>query len=249
MFNSLFKDFDKYFEKFEETFNKTMKAAFNAPAQTNLTEYIYKDSDGNRVEYCADSPTKSLPYKAWNTQFSFLEPVFAIGPHEALQCLKYHLEDNYEKGWVYIYDYNGVVGEGQWDEDSQVWEGCVVKGIEGECTFSSDELEDLDEAFYDSVDEYMDGNYEKEGLEFDKNLLGLEEEPIVKVCPICQVQIQQSDEFPVKFSYGNPGTKERLYARVCQYAKARGKVGCINNLENTDSPNVKKEEYKDIGTF
>lgn len=43
-----------------------------------------------------------------------------------------------------------------------------------------------------------------------------------QVCPACSVKIIKD---VVHFSFGKPGTRERLYARVCQYAK---KQGCIN---------------------
>lgn len=43
-----------------------------------------------------------------------------------------------------------------------------------------------------------------------------------KTCPICHVAIVND---VVHFSNGNPGTRARLYARVCQYAKQKG---CIN---------------------
>lgn len=45
----------------------------------------------------------------------------------------------------------------------------------------------------------------------------------MKVCPACGVRI--TDDGEVLFSVGKPGTKERLYARVCQFSK---KPGCIN---------------------
>ena len=43
-----------------------------------------------------------------------------------------------------------------------------------------------------------------------------------QVCPICGVSIV-GDE--VQFSNGAPGTRARLYARVCQYTS---KLDCIN---------------------
>ncbi|NEP15572.1 MAG: hypothetical protein F6J97_01570 [Leptolyngbya sp. SIO4C1] len=43
-----------------------------------------------------------------------------------------------------------------------------------------------------------------------------------ETCPVCGVTIL-GDE--VRFSSGSPGTRARLYARVCQYAQDRG---CIN---------------------
>jgi hypothetical protein len=48
-------------------------------------------------------------------------------------------------------------------------------------------------------------------------------------CPACGVKIVGGDK--VIFSVGAPGTRSRLWARVCQYAK---KPGCIN----TDSQKI-----------
>lgn len=48
-----------------------------------------------------------------------------------------------------------------------------------------------------------------------------------QICPICHVAIAPDDT--VYFSSGNPGTRARLYARVCQYAK---QSGCINKDTN-----------------
>ena len=45
----------------------------------------------------------------------------------------------------------------------------------------------------------------------------------LQVCPICSVSITEDGQ--VNFSNGNPGTRARLYARVCQYTQ---KSGCIN---------------------
>ena len=42
-------------------------------------------------------------------------------------------------------------------------------------------------------------------------------------CPVCGASITESGQ--VNFTYGSPGTRARLYARVCQYNK---KPGCIN---------------------
>ncbi len=76
----------------------------------------------------------------------------------------------------------------------------------------------------------------------------------VDVCPVCQVQIEGGDK--VLFSYGPVGTRARLWARVCQYAK---KSGCINQnkeaigpIKETDfyleppalSPSVQEEQRK-----
>lgn len=43
-----------------------------------------------------------------------------------------------------------------------------------------------------------------------------------QTCPLCRVSITRD---VVQFSNGSPGSRARLYARVCQYAKQRG---CIN---------------------
>ncbi|HAC65990.1 MAG TPA: hypothetical protein DCF68_21270 [Cyanothece sp. UBA12306] len=53
----------------------------------------------------------------------------------------------------------------------------------------------------------------------------------IEVCPVCQVKIENGDK--VIFSYGPAGTRGRLWARVCQYAK---KPGCINQDEDAIGP-------------
>lgn len=45
----------------------------------------------------------------------------------------------------------------------------------------------------------------------------------LQICPVCSVSITGDGQ--VNFSTGSPGTRARLYARVCQYAQ---KPGCIN---------------------
>lgn len=45
----------------------------------------------------------------------------------------------------------------------------------------------------------------------------------IQICPVCGVSITEDGQ--VNFSNGTPGTRARLYARVCQYAK---KPECIN---------------------
>ncbi len=44
-----------------------------------------------------------------------------------------------------------------------------------------------------------------------------------QICSVCGVSI--TEEGQVNFSTGNPGTRARLYARVCNYVQ---KPGCIN---------------------
>lgn len=43
-------------------------------------------------------------------------------------------------------------------------------------------------------------------------------------CPVCKVKMKGEQ---VLFSYGPPGTKERLMARVCQYVSDERKAGCL----------------------
>ena len=45
----------------------------------------------------------------------------------------------------------------------------------------------------------------------------------LQVCPICNISITEDGQ--ANFSTGSPGTRARLYARVCQFAQ---KPGCIN---------------------
>lgn len=51
----------------------------------------------------------------------------------------------------------------------------------------------------------------------------------LKTCPVCGVQIEGEK---VHFYFGKPGTKKRLKARVCQYAKEEG---CINDEKEEPS--------------
>jgi len=50
-----------------------------------------------------------------------------------------------------------------------------------------------------------------------------------KKCPRCEVEITQQGV--VKFSAGAPGTRAKLYARVCQFVLKRGLDGCINQFD------------------
>ena len=45
----------------------------------------------------------------------------------------------------------------------------------------------------------------------------------LQICSVCGVSITEDGQ--VNFSNGKPGTRARLYARVCQYAQ---KPECIN---------------------
>lgn len=60
-----------------------------------------------------------------------------------------------------------------------------------------------------------------------------------KECSACGVKIVGDQ---VLFSFGTPGSKERLYARVCQFAK---KPGCINTVASLD--NCKSNDFYNNG--
>ncbi|MBP0017317.1 MAG: hypothetical protein J7647_07135 [Cyanobacteria bacterium SBLK] len=59
-----------------------------------------------------------------------------------------------------------------------------------------------------------------------------------QTCPICHVAIAPDDT--VYFASGNPGSRARLYARVCQYAK---KPECINKDTNAIGPLSKADGF------
>lgn len=46
---------------------------------------------------------------------------------------------------------------------------------------------------------------------------------VLEVCQVCRVSITKEGQ--VNFSYGEPGTRARLFERVCQHTQ---KPGCIN---------------------
>jgi hypothetical protein len=56
-------------------------------------------------------------------------------------------------------------------------------------------------------------------------------------CPVCGVKIEREqvlfngvkiERERVLFSVGKAGTREVLWAKVCQYARAKNKPGCLN---------------------
>ena len=67
-----------------------------------------------------------------------------------------------------------------------------------------------------------------------------------EICPVCQVRI---DGDTVHFAAGNPGTRDRLYARVCQYAIARGKSGCINAARKPSQTALTQESWANSATL
>jgi hypothetical protein len=62
----------------------------------------------------------------------------------------------------------------------------------------------------------------------------------IEVCPACGVKIEGDR---VLFSAGPAGTRARLWARVCQYAK---KPGCINTDETAIGPVTPTDHYGDL---
>lgn len=60
----------------------------------------------------------------------------------------------------------------------------------------------------------------------------------LKTCPACGVRITADDK--VLFSCGEPGTRARLYARVCRFAK---KPGCINRDEEAIGELTDRDYY------
>lgn len=59
-------------------------------------------------------------------------------------------------------------------------------------------------------------------------------------CGVCGVRIEGE---VVHFSYGKPGTRDRLYARVCQYTS---KEGCLNKCDRTSFNPSKSDYYSDL---
>lgn len=61
----------------------------------------------------------------------------------------------------------------------------------------------------------------------------------VEICPVCGVKI--IDGGNVAFSAGPPGTRARLFARVCQFAK---NPACINQDEAAIGNLTSNDYYK-----
>jgi len=58
---------------------------------------------------------------------------------------------------------------------------------------------------------------------------------MIETCPVCGVQIQDGGK--VMFYAGPPGTRARLYARVCQFLKDTDKQeSCINQGDHETKP-------------
>ena len=61
----------------------------------------------------------------------------------------------------------------------------------------------------------------------------------LQICQICGVSITPQGQ--VNFSNGTPGTRARLYARVCRYAQ---KPGCINQEPELIGELTAKDAYE-----
>lgn len=59
---------------------------------------------------------------------------------------------------------------------------------------------------------------------------------MIEQCPVCSVKIENDS---VLFSCGSPGTRAKLWARVCRFNK---KEGCINQF-NPEVDTVKRSDY------
>lgn len=61
----------------------------------------------------------------------------------------------------------------------------------------------------------------------------------LQVCPVCSVSITVDNQ--VRFSSGQPGTRARLYARVCQYTQ---NPACINQDPDLIGELTKSDRYE-----
>ncbi len=63
----------------------------------------------------------------------------------------------------------------------------------------------------------------------------------LQTCPVCGVKIEGGDK--VIFSSGPVGTRARLWARVCNYAR---KPGCINQDQGVIGTVHENDYYKPL---
>lgn len=61
----------------------------------------------------------------------------------------------------------------------------------------------------------------------------------ISFCPICGVSITETGQ--VNFTHGSPGTRARLYVRVCQYTD---KPGCINRKPELIGEVIPSDEFE-----
>lgn len=82
--------------------------------------------------------------------------------------------------------------------------------------------------------EYSGHNISETHSTMSTNSFDSGETKTCRVCPVCTVRIiedaEKEPENPVLFSHGKPGTKARLWARVCSYIQDRADKypHCIN---------------------
>lgn len=57
-------------------------------------------------------------------------------------------------------------------------------------------------------------------------------------CLICGISIEDNQAL---FSFGKPGSRQKLYARVCQYVAKEKQSGCIN--QNVDTDLISDSDY------
>lgn len=63
----------------------------------------------------------------------------------------------------------------------------------------------------------------------------------IEMCPVCGVKIENGDK--VIFSVGQPGTRARLYARVCNYVQ---QAQCINQNQDAIGVVNPNDHYRPI---
>lgn len=66
----------------------------------------------------------------------------------------------------------------------------------------------------------------------------------LQICPVCNVSITSDGQ--VNFSSGAPGTRSRLYARVCQYTDNKACINQDAELVGEVSPSDRFEEGKNL---
>jgi len=79
--------------------------------------------------------------------------------------------------------------------------------------------------------------FEKEA--FNREVFRSGTSDICQTCSLCGVRIDSQER--VHFSFGKPGSRERLYARVCSHVKDT--AGCINSNENQLGPITAEDHY------
>jgi hypothetical protein len=74
----------------------------------------------------------------------------------------------------------------------------------------------------------------------------------VQRCPLCQVEIESCPGRPdkVMFSQGTPGTRSKLWSRVCQFLKTTEQTtACINQDADRRGPQQLGDAFPDAPTI